>query len=589
MADKKSFTGLSLGAQNVSGAVFGSTADGGLVLQNYHSVELPGDPAADGQWPAQLAAAVQETAGALKLKGARVRYSISSQPVFIRFVGLPPLDADQVDQIVEFEAQQNVPFPINEVVWNYQLMGSPDDPEVEVMLAAIKSDELAEIDGAVAAAGLKTIAAEVAPMALFNAFRYNYADVTDTTVLIDIGARTTNLIYIEDGKAFIRTIKIGGAEITKAIAKEFGVSFDEAEQRKIADGFVALGGPYADHEDPVIAGISKVIRNTLTRLHSEIMRTTNFYRSQQGGSAPQLGLLCGGTAGLPYIRDFFAEKLNIPIDYFNALRNVQLGGGANAELVSAKAHCMGELVGGALRDAGRAPVELDLIPEAVKAAAVVSARKPFLWLTTFLVALSLVGVALFYKRATQLTVEKAVAREKIAEDLREYDAQIAAAQEKIAALDIRKAPYVRAAFERGYWVSIFNDLNERMETDRLWVTVLEPLSNGESVMEAVDAAVGEGATFTPTASAVGSEPKLIDAIRIKGLYRQNLADPSSSPAVVNQFYNKLAESPFFDFGDRDMKEIITNVDPGADDRTAWPWTMELPLPDFEGSRIAFQK
>ena len=129
-------------------------------------------------------------------------------PVFIRSVGLPPLDIDQVDQIVEFEAQQNVPFPISQGVWGYQLMGDPDDPEVEVMLAAIKSDELAEIDDVVAASGLKTVSAEIAPMALFNAFRYNYADVEDVTLLIDVGARTTNLVYVEDGKAFVRNIKI---------------------------------------------------------------------------------------------------------------------------------------------------------------------------------------------------------------------------------------------------------------------------------------------------------------------------------------------------------------------------------------------
>jgi type IV pilus assembly protein PilM len=587
MADKKSFTGLSLGSQNIAGAVFGSGAGGGLVLQDYHSVEMLADPAEEDPGGAQLGAALMQVSAVLKLKGKAVRYSISSQPVFIRFVGLPPLDIDQVDQIVEFEAQQNVPFPINEVVWGYQLMGGPDDPEVEVMLAAIKADELAEIDDVVSSSGIKTIAAEVAPMALFNAFRYNYSDVTDTTLLLDIGARTTNLIYVEAGKAFIRTIKIGGAEITKAIAKEFGVSFEEAEQRKIADGFVALGGPYADHEDPVIAGLSKVIRNTLTRLHSEIMRTTNFYRSQQGGSAPQVGLLCGGSAGLPYIRDFFAEKLNIPIDYFNALRNVEIGGGVNAEEISAKAHCMGELVGGALREAGSTPVELDLIPESVKATKVVAGRKPFLWVTTFVLTLVIVGVGSFYKKAAELTNQKAADRAKIALDLERYDRKIGEAKDQLEVLNARKDPYVRAAFERGYWLEIFKDLNARMETDRMWITVLEPLSNGQSVMGGPDGSGGTALAAAPLSGGAAPEPKQIDAIRIKGLYRQNLADPNNSAEVVNAYFDKLKESLNFDFGERDRTEIIKYLDPGTGDQPAWSWMMELPLPEAAG--IAFQE
>ena len=588
MADKKSYTGLSLGSQNVSSAVFGTSASGGLVLQNYHSVELLADPAADSQRPAQLGAALKQTSAALKLKGAEVRYSISSMPVFIRSVGLPPLDIDQVDQIVEFEAQQNVPFPISQGVWGYQLMGDHDDPEVEVMLAAIKSDELAEIDDVVAASGLKTIAAEVAPMALFNAFRYNYADVDDVTLLIDVGARTTNLVYVEDNKAFVRNIKIGGAEITKAIAKEFGVSFEEAEQRKIADGFVALGGPYADHEDPVIAGISKVIRNTLTRLHSEIMRTTNFYRSQQGGSAPQIGLLCGGTAGLPYIRDFFAEKLNIPIDHFNGLRNVELGRGANAEEVSARAHCMGELVGGALREAGRAPLELDLVPESVQQAALVSAKKPFLWVATFVLALALAGVGMFYKRATELTDEKAADRAKIAMDLERYDKKIDVAKDELDDLNFRKDPYVRAAFERGYWLGIFKDLNDRMESDRLWITVLEPLSKGQSVIDSPD---GSGSVVPLSAAPVveeqNPEGKQVDAIRIRGLYREDQANPTLSSEVVIAYFNKLKESPNFDFGELEQKDVIKQLDPSTGDNSAGAWMMEIPLPEDATLRIRY--
>ncbi|NRB76537.1 MAG: pilus assembly protein PilM, partial [Verrucomicrobiales bacterium] len=363
MADDRIIT-FNLGSQQVTGAVFSKTAGGGLRLDRVEKKEFTGDPA-DDDAVAQCAASLKEIVSSLKAGGAKSTYVVSSFPVLMKFASLPALDGEQVDQIVEFEAQQQVPYPINEVAWGYQLMGDPDDIEVEVVLAAIKSEELSEIDDMVSGAGLKSLGAEVAPVALYNALRFNYSDTEGVGLLVDIGARTTDMIFMEDNKLFIRTVKIGGADISRAISKEFGVDYVAADHRKIADGFVALGGAYADHEDPEIAAISKVVRNSLTRLHSEIMRTINFYRSQQGGSAPTFVLLSGATSGLPFIREFFAEKLSLPVDYFNAFRNVTVAGSVDQDFLAQNAHTMGELVGSAINQMGEAPVEMELIPESV--------------------------------------------------------------------------------------------------------------------------------------------------------------------------------------------------------------------------------
>ena len=87
-------------------------------------------------------------------------------------------------------------------------------------------------------------------MALYNAFRYSYSDLSGCSLLVDIGARTTNLLFIEARKKFSRaSIPIGGSSITAAIAKEFGEPFAAAESRKKRDGFVSLGGAYAEPAD----------------------------------------------------------------------------------------------------------------------------------------------------------------------------------------------------------------------------------------------------------------------------------------------------------------------------------------------------
>src|SRR5207237_1212177 len=113
---------------------------------------------------------------------------------------------------------------------------------MQVVLVAIKSDLLEGINAAVEAAGLRPRVIGVANMGLYNAFRYNYSDVTDASLVVDIGARTTNLLFIEPGKIFSRSVPIGGSSITTALAREFNEPFAAAETRKRESGFVSLGG-----------------------------------------------------------------------------------------------------------------------------------------------------------------------------------------------------------------------------------------------------------------------------------------------------------------------------------------------------------
>ena len=287
MAVPPRITTLNLGTQTVGLAEFHRAENGGLMLNAFRLTEIHSDPSAEAARLPQTRLAISEMRDALKVKGGPVNYAISGQNMFTRFVKLPPVAEDKVESIIGFEAQQNVPFPIEEVVWDYQLVssGSPDAP-VEVVLVAIKSDLLEDINAVTANNGLRTQIVDAAPMALYNAFRYNYSDLTGCSLLIDLGARTTNLVFVETGKVFSRSINIGGNTITANLAKEFQESFSAAEERKKKDGYVSLGGAYADDKNADIAKEAKIIRNAMTRLHAEISRSINFYRAQQAGTAP---------------------------------------------------------------------------------------------------------------------------------------------------------------------------------------------------------------------------------------------------------------------------------------------------------------
>src|SRR2546430_2687991 len=232
MSPRTRITTLNLGSQSIELAEFRTQPQGGLILCGYRTRELLAGPAAEATRQTQVVAALREMLGELHIKGGNVNYTVAEESIFTRFVKLPPIDKEKIERIISFEAQQNVPFPIDEVVWDYQLVGGGAGEPIQVILVAIKVDLLDEINRAVEETGLYTSIVDIAPMALYNAFRYNYSDLSGCSLLVDIGARTTNLLFIEPARVFSRSIPIGGSSITAAIAREFGEPFAAAESRK---------------------------------------------------------------------------------------------------------------------------------------------------------------------------------------------------------------------------------------------------------------------------------------------------------------------------------------------------------------------
>jgi type IV pilus assembly protein PilM len=533
--------------------------------------------------------AVAELAGNLKLKGAQAWCSVAGHSVFTRFVKLPPVGGDKVDQIVEFEARQNVPFPINEVSWDYEFVSADDAFEKEVVLVAMKSDSLNELNDQVAAAGIMTSGMDLAPTAIYNAFRYSYPEVDEPAVIIDLGARSTNLIFSDGGRMFTRNILVGGAAVTGAVAKEFGLGFGDAEQQKVSQGFVSLGGGFEDHADPGIAALSKVIRNSMTRLHGEVLRTINYYRSQQGGNAPQRIFLCGGGAQLGYVTEFFQEKFKLPVEIFNPLRGVQLGSGVKADAAAADAHLMGELVGLALRVVGACPVEVELVPDAVATARDAAKRAPAL-IMAGLCLWGLLGASIIYVRQADKAVKGKTAEiQGKYETLQDHAADIASLNAKLEDLKQQSAQIEEAVNDRSYWVRMLADLNNRFENDFLWLTQIEPLKDGKAIsprlIETADVSIGdptlgslfpvpEDASASTTAPAAGAPESKLE-LRLLGLYRKN----DEGQEVVYRYARALAGSEFFDI--ENIKERLNDyckAETGVgEDRYAYKFEIRLPL------------
>jgi type IV pilus assembly protein PilM len=580
MADNQTTVALNIGSQRIGMAVFEVSKNGSLVLTAYDSESIVADPALDASKISQTRVAIADLAQRLKVGKTKARYAISGQSVFTRFVKLPPLQDDNIEQLVTFEAQQHVPFPLAEVVWDYELIEG--SAEKEVVIVAIKADALDEINAAVNDSGLGTSEVDVAPMAIYNAFRATYGNPEEPILLIDIGARTSNLLYIEGRRFFTRSIAIGGGAVTAAISKEYGVSYADAEHQKVANGLVALGGGHTEQLDEAVAALAMVIRNALTRLPAEIARTTNYYRSQHGGSAPRRVLLAGGGANLPYTLEFFQEKLNLPVEYFNPVRNVTIGKGVDPAVIQREGHLMGELVGLGLRGIGKSAINIDLVPHVVEQSRAADRRKPFLVAAA---AVFVGGVALwatFQNIAASKASEEALTMEQSRETLAPLKADIDQLLKKEDALRQVAGGFTNAESERVFWMDLLAEVRGGLASDAVWLIDLEPLSgynplaemtkgtagksesrnqSGRSVVKADFLATAFGASsmmdLKPDAEAgdgkkPGAAPAAptINAIRIKGFWRET---PKSQNVVTELLKNLRDRSTSFRFKVKDAK------------------------------------
>ena len=146
---------LNLGSQTISLAEFRTQAHGGLVLVDYRLREIPAELTNEETRHSEIAVVLHEMMSELRIGHGSVNYAIPAQSAFVRFVKLPLVDEEKIERIIGFEAQQNVPFPIDEVVWDYQLVGGGPDQQVEVVIVAVKTDYLEGINAAVEESGLR--------------------------------------------------------------------------------------------------------------------------------------------------------------------------------------------------------------------------------------------------------------------------------------------------------------------------------------------------------------------------------------------------------------------------------------------------
>lgn len=556
---------VNLGMQTVTMATFTATPDGGITLDAFATADLAADPSTDSGREGQLKIALDELVSKIGWTGGPVSCAVPSQGVFTRFVSIPKVEGDKVQQMLHFEAQQNVPYPIEDVSWGYQILPEHEEGKMGALLLATKLDQLDIATNALKSAGLTPDHIDTSPVALYNALRFNYPDLEGCTLLIDIGARTTNLIFTENDRLFIRTLPVGGSTITSAMQKRFeGRTFRQVEEFKRAEGFIPPPGNYAGAANADAAEAGKIARTVMTRIHNEITRSITFYRTSQHGSAPMRVFLSGGGASMPYTLEFFNEKLSLPIEFFNPLRRVSIGSSADQKALETFAHRLGECTGLALRTlVGNCPLEIELESPALLEEKRAAARHIPLAAAAGILVAGLALTGFYYNRAAEnITALNETFQTETAK-LKEFETVISkvTADKKAllaGAADLAAAPVLRQA-----WAAVINSLNTALPERHIWVTKLLPVA-GDQILDAGDGM--SGWSKIPAG-------KDVTALVVEGLYLES----EDGPAVVDRFVENLAKSPVFAIANENKAAVIQLRTTPSGDKWAYEFKLKLPL------------
>jgi len=245
---------------------------------------------------------------------SRIVASVQGRSTFCKPISLAPVEQKRIPEIVRFEVKQQIPFPIEDIVWDYFKCKESYAPgeEIEVNLIAIRKEIVENFTEMFARAGIRVDTLQAAPLALYNLVKYEYAP-QGNAVIIDIGAEITDLIIVEGDRFWPRTLPIAGKQITKALEDKFELSPADAEKLKLTA---------ADSKN--YQQIFGVMRPVLKELVGEIHRTIGYYKSLSKDVVFDKIIFMGNATKLSGFEKFFGENLPYKIEIIEGLQNLRV-------------------------------------------------------------------------------------------------------------------------------------------------------------------------------------------------------------------------------------------------------------------------
>ncbi len=311
--------------------------------------------------------------------------SVPGHMAFARFAKLPPVEPKKIPDIVKFEAVQQIPFPIDQVEWDYQVFTQPDSPDVEVGIFAITKERVVQTLANYRAVNLPVHAMTLSPVAVYNAMAYDLdlASEAEGLIIVDIGTVSTDLIVVEGGDLWLRTVPIGGNNFTEALVRAFKLSFPKAEKLKREAGT----SKYARQ-------IFQAMRPVFADLVQEIQRSLGYYQSMNRDAKLTKLYGIGSTFRLPGLQKFLKQQLQLEVVRPDGFRKISIEGSQAADF-SENAMNLVTAYGLALQGLDVAPIGANILPRHILKQRLWKAKQP--WFAAAAAVLAIAAGASYFR------------------------------------------------------------------------------------------------------------------------------------------------------------------------------------------------
>ncbi len=316
----KNLVGIDIGSSAVK-VVGLEKSNGKLLLKAIGREVLPEDTIVDGAIMSKLplAESLNKIFTEQRIRNSRIATSISGHSVIVKKVALPMLSSAELEESIQWEAEQYIPFDLAEVNVDYQVLREvPDEQKLEVILVAAKKEKIADYCSVVSMTGKTPSVVDIDAFALLNAYEVNYEPEEDSIVaLLNIGA-SSMIMNIVRGTEFLftRDIATGGEQYTEFLQRDLGIDRDEAEEYK-----QMIDVPF-EMEDQV----RSVLRSVSENMALEIEKTLEYFKTTTYSKDIESLYICGGASKTEGLQEYLSETLQFPVEILDPFRKIEVNG-----------------------------------------------------------------------------------------------------------------------------------------------------------------------------------------------------------------------------------------------------------------------
>jgi type IV pilus assembly protein PilM len=345
----KSIVGLDIGSSSVKAVELAVKGGKGFELLHLGVAPLPPEAIVQGAFlnSSAIVDAIREVLASARIKATQAAVALSGHSVIVKKISLPVMTREELEESIRWEAEQYIPFDVNEVNLDFQILNtSSSEGQMDVLLVAAKKDLIDDYVHVITDAGLQPAVMDVAAFAVENAYEANYEGRDEVVAIVNMGAQTANINILVGGQpAFTRDVAAGGNQYTEEIQKALSIGFDEAERIK-------LGGSGAeDSQEVVPQEVEEAMRTVSETVIGEVTRSLDFFTATSADARIGRIVLAGGASKVPGLDKLFHGKTNLPVERMNPLARMLPTSKFDPQFLDEVAPMLGVGVGLALRRA----------------------------------------------------------------------------------------------------------------------------------------------------------------------------------------------------------------------------------------------